>query len=67
MTPSFADLPIGFGRTKKFAYTTSITDSIDFVMNVNSFKGPNSGARNGNMISEVSKLQDFPTVAQGKR
>ena len=34
VTPSFADLPIGFGRTKKFAYTTSVTDPIDFVMDV---------------------------------
>ena len=47
VTPSFANLPIGFGRTKKFAYTTSVTDSIDFVMDVNGFKGPNSEARNG--------------------
>ena len=47
VTPSFSDLPIGFGRTKKFAYTTSVTDSIDFVMDVNGFKGPNSEARNG--------------------
>ena len=47
VTPSFADLPIGFGRTKKFAYTTSVTNSIDFVMDVNGFKGPNSEARNG--------------------
>ena len=46
VTPSFADLPIGFGRTKKFAYTTSVTDPIDFVMDVNGFKGPNSEARN---------------------
>ena len=47
VTPSFANLPIGFGRTKKFAYTTSVTSSIDFVMDVNGFKGPNSEARNG--------------------
>ena len=47
VTPSFANLPIGFGRTKKFAYTTSVTDPIDFVMDVNGFKGPNSEARNG--------------------
>ena len=47
VTPSFADLPIGFGRTKRFAYTTSVTSSIDFVMDVNGFKGPNSEARNG--------------------
>ena len=47
VTPSFADLPIGFGRTKKFAYTTSVTAPIDFVMDVNGFKGPNSETRNG--------------------
>ena len=47
VTPSFADLPIGFGRTKKFAYTTSVTSSIDFVMDVNGFRGPNSEPRNG--------------------
>ena len=46
VTPSFADLPIGFGRTKKFAYTTSVTAPIDFVMDVNGFKGPNSETRN---------------------
>ena len=47
VTPSFTDLPIGFGRTKSFAYTTSVTAPIDFVMDVNGFKGPNSEARNG--------------------
>ena len=60
VTPSFADLPIGFGRTKKFAYTTSVTDSIDFVMDVNGFKGPNSEARNGKQYDirsfKVAKL-----------
>ncbi len=35
-------LPVGFGKTKDFAYTTSVTSSIDFVMDVNGGKGPNS-------------------------
>ncbi|MBQ8459551.1 prepilin-type N-terminal cleavage/methylation domain-containing protein [bacterium] len=47
VSPSFATLPIGFGRTKKYAYTTSVTDPIDFVMDVNGFRGPNSETRDG--------------------
>lgn len=34
-------LPIGGGRTKKFYYTTTSTESIDFVMDVNGAAGPN--------------------------
>ena len=67
VTPSFADLPIGFGRTKKFAYTTSVTDSIDFVMDVNGFKGPNSEARNGKQYDIRSfKVAKFSTGCAGK-
>lgn len=35
-------LPLGFGRSKDFAYTTNTTAAIDFVMDVNGGKGPNS-------------------------
>ena len=67
VTPSFADLPIGFGRTKKFAYTTSVTDSIDFVMDVNGFKGPNSEARNGKQYDIRSfKVAKFSKGCAGK-
>ena len=67
VTPSFADLPIGFGRTKKFAYTTSVTSSIDFVMDVNGFKGPNSEARNGKQYDIRSfKVAKFSTGCPGK-
>ncbi|DAA94058.1 TPA: hypothetical protein CPT93_03025, partial [Candidatus Gastranaerophilales bacterium HUM_7] len=67
VTPSFADLPIGFGRTKKFAYTTSVTDPIDFVMDVNGFKGPNSEARNGKQYDIRSfKVAKFSTGCPGK-
>ena len=67
VTPSFADLPIGFGRTKKFAYTTSVTNSIDFVMDVNGFKGPNSEARNGKQYDIRSfKVAKFSTGCPGK-
>ncbi|DAA93903.1 TPA: hypothetical protein CPT93_03030, partial [Candidatus Gastranaerophilales bacterium HUM_7] len=66
VTPSFADLPIGFGRTKKFAYTTSVTDPIDFVMDVNGFKGPNSEARNGKQYDVRSfKVARFSTGCAG--
>ena len=37
-------LPVGNGKRKDFAYTTSVTSSIDFVMDVNGKKGPNSEA-----------------------
>ena len=67
VTPSFADLPIGFGRTKKFAYTTSVTDPIDFVMDVNGFKGPNSEARNGKQYDIRSfKVAKFSKGCAGK-
>ena len=66
VTPSFADLPIGFGRTKKFAYTTSVTSSIDFVMDVNGFRGPNSEARNGKQYDIRSfKVARFSTGCAG--
>lgn len=35
-------LPVGFGKSQDFAYTTNTTGSIDFVMDVNGKKGPNS-------------------------
>ena len=67
VTPSFADLPIGFGRTKKFAYTTSVTAPIDFVMDVNGFKGPNSEARNGKQYDIRSfKVAKFSKGCTGK-
>ena len=67
VTPSFANLPIGFGRTKKFAYTTSVTDPIDFVMDVNGFKGPNSEARNGKQYDIRSfKVAKFSKGCAGK-
>ena len=68
VTPSFADLPIGFGRTKKFAYTTSVTAPIDFVMDVNGFKGPNSEAQNGKQYDVRSfKVARFSDGCLGKK
>lgn len=38
-------LPVGFGKTEEFAYTSNTTGAIDFVMDVNGKKGPNSETR----------------------
>ena len=65
--PTTADLPIGFGRTKTFAYTTSVTAPIDFVMDVNGFKGPNSETRNGKYYDIRSfKVAAFSEGCPGK-
>ena len=40
-------LPVGNGKWKSFAYTTSVTGGIDFVTDVNGKKGPNSEMKNG--------------------
>ena len=38
-------LTVGFGKSEDFAYTTNTTGAIDFVMDVNGGKGPNSETR----------------------
>jgi len=38
---SVKSLPIGWGKTKEFSYTSSVTKDIDFIMDVNGAKGPN--------------------------
>ena len=40
-------LPIGNGKTKDFAYTTSVTQAIDFITDVNGKKGPNAETKDG--------------------
>ncbi|MBO6086950.1 hypothetical protein J6P92_01210 [bacterium] len=44
---SRTQLPVGGGKLKDFPYTTSVTGAIDFVMDVNGGKGPNSETING--------------------
>ncbi|MBO6087460.1 prepilin-type N-terminal cleavage/methylation domain-containing protein [bacterium] len=44
---SRTQLPVGGGKMKDFPYTTSVTGAIDFVMDVNGGKGPNSETING--------------------
>ena len=39
------NLPVGFGKSQDFAYTTNTTGAIDFVMDVNGKHGPNSETR----------------------
>ena len=40
-------LPVGGGKFKEFPYATSVAGAIDFVMDVNGGKGPNSETING--------------------
>ncbi len=39
---SNVSLPVGGGKTKEFAYTTSVTDALAYVVDVNGKGGPNS-------------------------
>ena len=39
-------LPVGNGKWKSFPYTTNVTGAIDFIMDVNGKKGPNSETLN---------------------
>ena len=41
------ELPVGGGKMKEFPYATSVAGAIDFVMDVNGGKGPNSETLNG--------------------
>ena len=45
VTAQLKSLPVGFGKSKDFAYTTNTTGAIDFVMDVNGKNGPNSETR----------------------
>jgi prepilin-type N-terminal cleavage/methylation domain-containing protein len=66
ITSSFTELPVGFGRTKEFPYTSNVTASIDFVMDTNGFRGPNSEARDGKFYDIRSfKIASFSTGCKG--
>ena len=41
------ELPVGGGKFKEFPYATSVAGAVDFVMDVNGGKGPNSETING--------------------
>ena len=41
------ELPVGGGKFKEFPYSTSVAGAVDFVMDVNGAKGPNSETVNG--------------------
>ena len=45
VTAQLKSLPVGFGKSQDFAYTTNTTGAIDFVMDVNGKHGPNSETR----------------------
>jgi len=66
--PNKKSLPIGYGKTKEYVYGSSVMNSIDFVMDVNGFRGPNSETRNGKLydirsysVARFSKGASCPT------
>ena len=52
-------LPVGGGKSKDFVYTTSVTKAIDFVMDVNGSKKPNSEAATSNRDIRSFKSAKF--------
>ena len=60
-------MPVGFGKSEDFAYTSSSTASIDFVMDVNGRKGPNSETIDNKMKDIRSfKVARFSTGCDAK-
>ena len=63
---SRTQLPVGGGKLKDFPYTTSVTGAIDFVMDVNGGKGPNSETINNKMFDIRSfKVAKFSKACAG--
>ena len=61
------NLPVGFGKSKEFAYTTNTTGAIDFVMDVNGKHGPNSETRDNKQYDIRSfKIASFSGVCDVK-
>ncbi|MBO6088258.1 hypothetical protein J6P92_07955, partial [bacterium] len=52
-------LPVGGGKSKDFVYTTSVTKAIDFVMDVNGSKKPNSEVNTSNRDIRSFKIASF--------
>ncbi|MBO6088608.1 type II secretion system protein [bacterium] len=52
-------LPVGGGKTKQFPYTTTVTGAIDFVMDVNGSKKPNSEVNTSNRDIRSFKIASF--------
>ncbi len=58
------ELPIGFGKTKEFAYSSSVTAPIDFVMDVNGSAPPNAEATDEEIYDIRSfKVASFTNIA----
>lgn len=54
---STKELPIGFGKTKEFAYTSNATEAIDFVMDVNGATGPNAEKDENGKYYDIRSFQ----------
>lgn len=66
ITAQLKSLPVGFGKSKEFAYTTNTTGAIDFVMDVNGKNGPNSETRDNKYYDIRSfKVARFSTACSG--
>ncbi|MBO6087707.1 hypothetical protein J6P92_05095, partial [bacterium] len=52
-------LPVGGGKSKDFVYTTGVTRAIDFVMDVNGSKKPNSEVNTSNRDIRSFKIASF--------
>mgnify|MGYP002623211849 CR=1 FL=1 len=57
VTGSKKTLPIGFGKTKDFAYTTSITSAIDYVVDVNGPAGPNAETTDDGEFNDIRSFR----------
>ena len=57
-------LPVGFGKTKEFAYTTSVTSGIDYVLDVNGPAGPNAETTDDGEFNDIRsfRIASFSTA-----
>ena len=55
VTAVYKSLPVGGGKSKDFAFTSTVTNSIDFVTDVNGSHGPNKETAN-NKYNDIRNL-----------
>ena len=58
-----AELPISKHKNKNFSYTTSVTNSIDFIMDVNGKRGPNAEELGG-VAHDIRSFRDARFAVQ---
>lgn len=55
------DLPVGKGKKRQYAYTSTATNAIDFIMDVNGGSGPNQ--ESNNLKKEYYDIRSFKNAA----